>query len=1332
MKLSSKLAGLIIAITILTVASVGLLSFRAGRQSLQDRAIEDLTRTTLLKQAEFQRWLHGNEQDLMALAQRPSVRQDALLLLQYSPTDPTYREAANRLKRNHLSLTVQRGGLLELFILHPENGEVLIATDPAFEGLSRAGESFYIEGQQGTFTQNPAYSDAVEEVVMHASTPIWDENGRLLAVLVAHLDLAEISRIMLQGSELNTTEETYLVNAANLLVTDSRFAEPVTMQTLVQTVGANDCLAGNNDAAVYDDYRGTPVLGAYRWIPDMQMCIITEVDQAEAFAPVQAALRQLIVLSIGAIFVASVLGILFSRSLTQPLGSLTMGAQQIAQGNLDYRVTTGREDEVGALAQAFNQMAQNLELSNAENVHTQKLLLGLNQAAQAMQQARAPQDVYAAMSAEIRKLDYHVSVFLLNENPQQLRLAYTSFDQAAVAAVQALTGIDVATYHAPRQPDGFFDQVLQGNETTFIASMHEFLAQVVPHADLSSLAQVVARLGMGQGILAPLLVEGSALGALLVIGESLTARDGTAVSTFASQTAAALENAELIVQLRQNETRFRAIFEHAALGIVRLGLDGRVIQANAALERMSGYTAAELHAMHYADLIRLQETPGDVALHQLLTNGMRDAYSLLGQYVRKDGERLPAQVSMSLVRDALGNPDFLIGTVQEISQERNVQEAQNRQRDFLESIYNGTDMAIFVVEVSLAGEFRFSAINIAYERLTGLESKDVLGKTPYELAPFIPLDALEKINANYARCIAAGESISYEERIPIAGRITWWLTRLSPLANANGRIYRIVGTALPITERKLAEEKLHQSEALRRVALEGAQLGTWSIDLVTGSVFWDKRAREIFGVSMQQPISQELGLRLVHPDDRDRDQKAYIRATDPITGSGEYNIEKRIVSENGDVFWVAMKGRVLFAEDGNGRRAVQFTGIVMDITPRKKAEEAQRRYQDELEELVAERAAALKMSEARYRTLTESSPDMIFLINSDYTLAYVNPVAARQFGENAADVIGNPQTALFPAQLTARQQQVLRHVFASREMQQIESKVSTPQADIWLHTRLVPIMAEDDDTVTAVLGVSRDITFLKEAELALEKKAADLQRSNTELEQFAYVASHDLQEPLRMISSYLQLLRRRYHDQLDDDADEFIDYAVDGAERMKRLIQDLLAFSRVGTRGDPFTAVDANAILQQALNNLQTAIQEADVTITADNLPEITGDAGQLVQLFQNLISNAIKFRQETDPKVHIGVTQAEDMWRFSVADNGIGVDPQFAERIFVIFKRLHSRLEYSGTGIGLALCKKIVERHGGRIWVESQPDAGATFFFEVPMDKIQYNQNAAGEKPVH
>ncbi len=245
--------------------------------------------------------------------------------------------------------------------------------------------------------------------------------------------------------------------------------------------------------------------------------------------------------------------------------------------------------------------------------------------------------------------------------------------------------------------------------------------------------------------------------------------------------------------------------------------------------------------------------------------------------------------------------------------------------------------------------------------------------------------------------------------------------------------------------------------------------------------------------------------------------------------------------------------------------------------------------------------------------------------------------------------------------------------------------------------------------------VAREQRDLMQARQALERSVTELARSNTDLQQFAYVASHDLQEPLRMIASYTQLLARRYKGKLDPEADDFIGYAVDGANRMQRLIQDLLAYARVDTQAQVFAPTSLEAVVGHALDNVRAAVEESRAVVTHDPLPTVMADERQLLQLFQNLLSNALKFRGDQPPRVHVSAERHDHEWRFAVRDNGIGIDPQYADKIFVIFQRLHNIGEYPGTGIGLAICKKIVERHGGRIWLESQPGQGATFYFTLP-----------------
>jgi light-regulated signal transduction histidine kinase (bacteriophytochrome) len=291
---------------------------------------------------------------------------------------------------------------------------------------------------------------------------------------------------------------------------------------------------------------------------------------------------------------------------------------------------------------------------------------------------------------------------------------------------------------------------------------------------------------------------------------------------------------------------------------------------------------------------------------------------------------------------------------------------------------------------------------------------------------------------------------------------------------------------------------------------------------------------------------------------------------------------------------------------------------------------------------------------------------------------------------------------------------IYRSAFEARQEFTMEYRLRRADGEYrWVVDNGVPRF--EGDNFMGYIGCGFDITERKQAEAALIQHAEELARSNAELERFAYIASHDLQEPLRMVGSYLQLIERRYQDRLDDEGREFMAYAVNGANRMKQLINDLLVYSRVGTRGQALLPTDSQAALKQALAALKLAIEESGASLSYDPLPTVLADEIQLQQLFQNLIGNALKFRREVAPCIHIGVRLDQGDWIFSVQDNGIGIEPAYAGRICVIFQRLHGPAKYPGAGVGLAICKKIVERHGGRIWFESEVGRGSTFYFSLP-----------------
>jgi PAS domain S-box-containing protein len=460
----------------------------------------------------------------------------------------------------------------------------------------------------------------------------------------------------------------------------------------------------------------------------------------------------------------------------------------------------------------------------------------------------------------------------------------------------------------------------------------------------------------------------------------------------------------------------------------------------------------------------------------------------------------------------------------------------------------------------------------------------------------------------------------------------------------------------------------------------------------------------------------EEGIRFYAPSSRPIIERAFQRAID----YGEpYDLELELITAKGNKRWVHTIGKA-HREDG---KTIRVAGTFQDITERKQVEDELQKHRLHLKELVEQRTAELvkanetiKASEMRFRVIFERSTIGKALTTPDGRLLEINRAFAAMLGYTIEEMEQLNFAEVTYADDLPKSRESVRTLLANEctSYRMEQRYVRKDGGIIWTDVGTT-LLRDAGGTPLYFITSIVDITERKRAEEKLGGAMTDLERSNRELEQFAYVASHDLQEPLRKVASFTQLLAERYADKLDEDARQFIGYAVDGAHRMQGLINDLLAYSRVGTRGSEFAPVDGEVAFETAVGNLQMAILETGAEVTHGRLPTILGDGTQLVQLFQNLIGNAIKFHGKAPPRVHVAAARQEKEWVFQVSDNGIGIAPEYFNRLFVIFQRLHSRAEYPGTGIGLAISKRVVERHGGRIWVESEPGNGSTFFFTIP-----------------
>jgi PAS domain S-box-containing protein len=632
-----------------------------------------------------------------------------------------------------------------------------------------------------------------------------------------------------------------------------------------------------------------------------------------------------------------------------------------------------------------------------------------------------------------------------------------------------------------------------------------------------------------------------------------------------------------------------------------------------------------------------------------------------------------------------------------------------------------------------ARDGRHLGANRAWEAYFGVNREAFIGKTVRELFADQPEVA--------ARHQAADEDLwsnpgtrSYELEVPVHdGARRYTLNYKATFTGADGEIAGLIGAIIDITDRKRAEQRQAIEHRVTRILSESedaAEAMPGVLAAFCETLGWACGARWSLD-------AKALGFRCEETwSAGDPAVEAFLTSSRETTfHPGNAGLIRRVLGEGEPVWIVDVASERSFLRGRQAAKAGLRSAFALPIRLGDHvlgALEFFHRETQEPDEWLLKTGVAigqqighfmaraqaerdLRQSESRFRSLTGLSSDWYWEQDEELRLTFMSARFVERTGIDPAPFIGRtrwdqPAPNLMESDWARHRAQLERHEpFFDFEIERV-----TPDGNsVWLSVSGEPIF--EDRKFRGYRGVGTDITERKRAQGVLRAAYDELARSNSELQQFAYVASHDLQEPLRMIGSYTQLLERRYGDRLDADAREFMGFVVDGATRMKQLIEDLLAYSRVGTRGKELRPVQAQAALDRALVNLRGAIESAGAQVTHDALPTVSADDTQLTQLFQNLIGNAIKFRKQDEPiRVHVGTQDAGAEWRFSVSDNGIGIEPQYYERIFMVFQRLHTREEYAGTGIGLAICKKVVDRHDGRIWVESALGKGSTFNFTL------------------
>jgi PAS domain S-box-containing protein len=743
--------------------------------------------------------------------------------------------------------------------------------------------------------------------------------------------------------------------------------------------------------------------------------------------------------------------------------------------------------------------------------------------------------------------------------------------------------------------------------------------------------------------------------------------------------------------LRQSEEHYSTLVRSLTEAVFKF--KGKVITwCNDRVEEIYGYKKDELIGKN-ADSLFPEGVSHSQFIQEVSTAINQQGYFRgSGMVKRKDESLVHVEYTISQIPGT--EPRELVAVARDITERKRIEDevatSEAKYRSLVETASAG------VATIDLKGEFVL--VNKALCGMVGYSQKELIGSN---FADFLyPDDGAQLLNLFAEGLASQNEHPTFEFRtIHRDGHIVWLCFSPVALVHENDTI-GFSAIIHDITKRVQIEEALRQSEEKLKRYLESSPDLICVIDLKGTILFINKAAERVTGYSAEELLGKRfLELPIFTPEYLSKPPQLleHDQAGRPTEPS-----ELELIRKDGSRVDVEIS--YLFTGSIIKGGKTEIIGIARDITERKLMEKA------------------LRQSEERFRNVLDNSLDMIYSLNLQTgKYEYVSPSSKRMLGYSPEEFraldSGDLVSLVHPDDAEELEQNIVNLLtHGENRTLSTEYRIKHKELDYRWASDNRSVVYDDGNMPVAIVGSLRDVTDHKQAEEKLKQTMAKLARSNTELERFAYVASHDLQEPLRMVASYTQLLARRYKGKLDSDADEFIGYAVDGATRMQQLINALLDYSRVSTRGKSFEPTDCEDVLNRAVTNLQAAIEENGAVVTHDQLPTVMADSSQMVQLFQNLIGNAIKFHSEKKPKVHVGAERNGTECIFSVRDNGIGIDPQYFDRIFVIFQRLHGRGEYPGTGIGLAICKKIIERHKGRIWVESQPGKGATFYFTIPI----------------
>lgn len=811
------------------------------------------------------------------------------------------------------------------------------------------------------------------------------------------------------------------------------------------------------------------------------------------------------------------------------------------------------------------------------------------------------------------------------------------------------------------------------------------------------------------------------------------------------------EQKKYLDALRKREAEFKALVESSPDVVARIDNNLRHLYINPAIEKETGISPEMFLGKTLSEVGIPPETSSPIESY--IHSVWREKVDQIFEFYLKNNDSLSCYQGRIIPEFNLNSPDVVDSVLiitrnitelkqaeyllKEINQtlEKKVQERTEELEKTLLTLQEEMEIRREIENKIQRSNERYRSLVMATSQIvwlaypngeTILEEnegwKQVTGQTYEELKNWGWMNAIhpedrESVFQSWKESVENQKMFEKEYRLKISeGNYRDFFARGIPLLDTGGNIREWIGTLTDITEKKQSKLALIESQHQYETLAKCVPVGIFRTDLEGICLYVNQHWYDITGLSLEE--AKRGWSRSLHPQDRLR---ILTEWEEFIKSKNMFLSEYRFVNKQ-QIIWVL--GQAIPEKDREGN-VIGYVGTITDITQRKKIE------------------SELQKSEELYRTLARNFPNgavhlfdenLRFTLSDGLGLAEMNLTPEQFVGKTLGEVVPPDLEKILDPLYRLALQGELRStdmVFVGKfyrvytlpiknELGEIIGGMAMSQ-NINAQKQIESILTDARNTLEILVQErTEELGRLNQSLKAeIEEKIEltnELTRSNEELEQFAYVASHDLQEPLRAITGYTQLLEMEYKQRLDGEALEYMEFMVEGAKRMQQLIQDLLIYSRVGTRGQNFQDVDLSEIIQQVLTILKLTITEKQAMITCESLPKIMADPIQMIQLYQNLISNALKFCQDQPPQIRLGAELKTGYWLFFVKDNGIGIKPQYFERIFIIFKRLHTRTEFPGTGIGLAVCKKIVERHGGKIWVESEVGVGTTFFFTIPL----------------